>query len=498
MSKLETAARRSNRVSVVAVLAAVALLLAATGGHAAKGPPPPALAWSPTSFDYGTVRVGNTAAQQFRLTNTGGSATGALTVLMAGSAAYAITANACTDTALGAGKSCLVTVEYGPRTAGSDTATLTASAKKPATPVAGLSLAGNATSGVSAISAGLVTCAVTIAGGAKCWGDNSNGQLGNGTNTPSNVPVDVTGLTSGVGAIAQYGWHTCALTSAGGVKCWGWNIAGQLGNGTNTDSNVPVDVTGLTSGVGAVATGYEHNCALTSAGAVKCWGSNGNGELGNGTNTDSKVPVNVSGLGSGVVAIGAASFYSCALTNAGGVKCWGLNENGELGNGTNTDSNVPVDVTGLTSGVSAIAVGGAHACALTTAGAVKCWGSNGNGELGNGTNTDSNVPVDVTGLGSGVVAIDAHTQSCAVTSVGAAKCWGYNATGQLGNGTYTDSNVPVAVTGLGSGVAAIAAGYDHTCALTSLGGAKCWGYNGTGQLGNGTYTTSNVPVTVLL
>jgi alpha-tubulin suppressor-like RCC1 family protein len=335
----------------------------------------------------------------------------------------------------------------------------------------------------------------------KCWGDNYYGQLGNGTNTTnisSYVPGDVSGLSSGVIALSAGGEHTCALTSSGGVKCWGWNYYGQLGNGTNTTSSyVPGNVSGLSSGVIALSAGYEPTCALTSSGGVKCWG----GELGNGTYTDSYVPVDVSGLSSGVIALSAGGMHTCALTSSGGVKCWGWNDKGQLGNGTNTTntfSYVPGDVSGLSSGVIALSAGWKHTCALTSSGGVKCWGWNYYGQLGNGTNTDSYVPVDVSGLSSGVSAVsagDVHT--CALTSSGGVKCWGWNYYGQLGNGTNTDSYVPVDVSGLSSGVIALSAGWEHTCALTSSGGVKCWGWNYYGQLGNGTTTDSNVPVAVL-
>jgi alpha-tubulin suppressor-like RCC1 family protein len=309
----------------------------------------------------------------------------------------------------------------------------------------------------------------------KCWGSNGGGQVGDGTTTDRATPVDVVGLTSGIVAISAGGGHTCAITTAGAVKCWGGNDFGGLGNGSQTFSTVPVDVSGLSSGIAAVSGGLIHTCALTTGGGVKCWGYNSFGGLGNGQTRESLVPVDVQGLASGVSAIATGYEHSCALTIGGAVKCWGSGNGSALGNGSTTYSDRPVNVAGLAGGVSTIAAGPDHACATTGDGAIKCWGGN-----------YGNTPVDVTGAAEGIGALAAGSgHTCALTSEGAVKCWGGNQYGQLGNGSTTESAVPVDVSGLAGGTAAIDAGYDHTCALTSDGEVKCWGDNWTGQLGNG-------------
>jgi alpha-tubulin suppressor-like RCC1 family protein len=246
---------------------------------------------------------------------------------------------------------------------------------------------------------GFHTCALTSAGGVKCWGYNEG-----------RTPVAVSGLASGVAAISA-GWqHTCALTSAAGVVCWG--AGGTLGDGTTTTRLTPVAVSGLASGVAATSAGGEHTCALTSAGGVVCWGANYLGQLGDGGRghcdypyypCSSPIPVDVSGLASGVAAITAGGHHTCALTSAGGVVCWGYNRYGQLGDGTTTERDTPVDVSGLTSGVAAIAAGGFHTCALTSVGAVKCWGRNHDFQLGDGTTTDSHTPAGVIGFGGSLV-----------------------------------------------------------------------------------------------
>jgi alpha-tubulin suppressor-like RCC1 family protein len=298
------------------------------------------------------------------------------------------------------------------------------------------------------------TCALTQTGGVLCWGENINGQLGDGTFNESLTPVGVAGLSSEVSAIAAGSHHTCALTQTGGVLCWGWNYNGQLGNGIDLeypgeDSPTPVGVVGLSSGVSAVAAGGSHTCALTQTGGVLCWGYN----QWNGNPTGMAIPVGVAGLTSGVLAIAAGDHHTCALTQDGGALCWGENDYGQLGDGTFTDSNSPVGVVGLPPGVRAIAAGGDHTCALTQEGGVLCWGDNSYGQLGNGAINDqppfgSPTPVEVAGLSSGVSAVAAGSHhTCVLTQAGASQCWGNNESGQLGDGTHTGSSTPVAVVG---------------------------------------------------
>jgi alpha-tubulin suppressor-like RCC1 family protein len=350
------------------------------------------------------------------------------------------------------------------------------------------------------------TCALTTAGSVKCWGRNGLGELGDGTNISSATPVDVVGLGSGIAAVSAGGLHSCALTTSGAVKCWGENQYGQLGDGTNTYSTTPVNVVGLGSGIATVSAGAGHSCAVTTAGAVKCWGSNAIGQLEDGTNANSTTPVEVVGLGSGVATVSAGGAHSCAVTTTGAVKCWGINGSGApgfgiglLGDGTTADSSTPVDVLGLGSGVTTVSAGDGHSCAVTTAGAVKCWGDNDSGDLGDGTITNSVAPVDVVGLGSGVTAVSAGwSHTCAVTTAGAVKCWGGSPYyGVLGDGATGQSSTPVDVLGLGSGVATVAAGAVHSCVVTTAGAVNCWGDNSNGQLGDGTTTAADMPVAAI-
>ena len=269
--------------------------------------------------------------------------------------------------------------------------------------------------------------------------------------------------------------HTCVVTSTGRVGCWGGNAYGELGNGGGSLdlASRPVEVKGLGSRVREITAGGQHTCALTSAGAVACWGENRLRQVGIAPTPDGRTPtpVGVAGLRSGIRAIAAGSQHTCALTSGGGVRCWGSG----YASGSQTPTSTPLDIPGLTSGVTAITAGLDQSCALTSGGGVKCWGWNINGQLGNGTTTYSYSPVDVAGLTSGVSMIAAGDSfTCAVTVGGGAKCWGWNEDGQLGNGARSvyPGTTPIDVNGLTSGVAAITAGGHHTCALMRTGGVR--------------------------
>ena len=349
------------------------------------------------------------------------------------------------------------------------------------------------------LSAGtLHTCAITTTGGVKCWGFNDQGQLGDGSTDSKFRPTDVYGLSGSVVAISAGNRHTCAITATGGVVCWGQNNYGQLGDGTTTRRTTPVAVSGLSGSVASVSAGSGNTCVVTSAGAAMCWGYNYYGQLGNGTTTNQSTPTLVSGLSSGVSSISAKSDgHTCAVTQAGGVKCWGWQGDGRLGNGNVAGVSVssPVQVSGLESGVKSVSVGNAHTCAVTTAGAAMCWGYNYTGQLGDNSKTSRATPVVVSGLGASVSSISASVNYTCAVHDGAAKCWGGGGSYQLGTGWTIDIPSPMLVTGLGSGVTQISTGSTFACA-THNDVLKCWGTGAQGQIGDGSTGSRPAPTEV--
>ena len=387
---------------------------------------------------------------------------------------------------------------------------------------------------------GLHTCAVLSDGRVQCWGDNDQGQLGTGTVTTSSVPRTVPGISTAV-AVATGNNHSCALLAGGTVQCWGLNGNGQVGDNLSPYDGMqaatpifrltPRTVVNL-SGATAIATGGFHSCAVVTAGAVKCWGDDGIGQLGDGKPGDRSLSAQtVPGL-TGVTALGLGEFHSCALLAAGTVTCWGHNGFGQLGDGTKTDRSAPVAVQGLPDPTLsspgpavALTAGYGHTCVLLKDGSARCWGANSFGQLGVATpvvgttmspsatpqvvrhnlNSPPSLldPAPVLADETGLTAISAgQFHTCALRNDGGVRCWGQNGRGQLGTdplpltSKLDDSTYSVDVSGLPAASAVTAGGF-HSCAVVASGMA-CWGYDFYGQLGSRAPSSAvPVPVTAL-
>jgi len=364
-------------------------------------------------------------------------------------------------------------------------------------------LAGLVSSGVAMVVRVHGSPAAVTAGTSnlRAWGLNGDGELGVTTSQTcsgyvcSAAPISVTSIGT-VTAVAGGSGHTLAVASDGSVWAWGRNESGQLGNPsvsvcTYCQSTTPVQVSGLPGPVVAVSAGFEHSLALTSSGAVYAWGSNGQGELGDGTTTNRNSAVPVTGLPANIVAIAAGGWHSLALTSSWTVYAWGDNTYGELGDGTTTDQFTPEALSGLPT-ITAISAHAFNGMALASTGVVYDWGDNRFGQLGDATTSQSNSPVTVSGL-TGVQAIaQGGGQGLALTSTGAVYAWGDNDFGELGVTVttacpyeYYCSTTPVLVPGLPAGITAIAAGGGSNMALSASGMVWTWGENSLGQLGVG-------------
>jgi alpha-tubulin suppressor-like RCC1 family protein len=303
-------------------------------------------------------------------------------------------------------------------------------------------------SGITVVAAGNEhSLALKSDGTVWGWGSNSNGQLGNGVTAGSQTtPVQVSGLTN-VTAIAAGVNFSLALKGDGSVWAWGYNGSGQLGDGTTTDRWSPVQV--FVAVPVAIAAGFDHSLAMTSGGVVYSWGNNSKGQLGNGSTTNSSTPVQAgSGIIGGALAISAGNQFSVALLRnylSSYLWAWGSNSNGQLGNGTNVDSVTPVQV-GLLANMTAIAAGENHAISLNGDGTVWAWGGNSNGQLGDGTTTARWTPVQVNTLTRAQGIIAGYQDSFASTTLGVTWAWGDNIYGQLGDGTTSDRWSPVPIT----------------------------------------------------
>lgn len=363
-------------------------------------------------------------------------------------------------------------------------------------------------------------CAIDTQNSLRCWGSNDHGQLGDGTTYDSTIPSIGISFPEGISSFALGKSHTCVLLKNGVVKCWGGNDSGQLGNELKEDILLPSNALELASNVKAISISGTYSCALLTSeelycwgytldipsekvifinvgpdssscvilfsGKVKCWGSNSYGQLGNGTRNNSKNPIEVIGLPRDVISIVSGDYHKCALTKSGAVKCWGKNDDGQLGDDSNNTRFHPVEVTGLSSGVLAIYAGGDHTCAMLKSGLIKCWGSNNFGELGNGNKQSSNIPVNFNLFPTNIIKyfMAGINNSCAILNSGIIKCWGRNLGECSGEGI--ESIKPLSVFGTEKinnnwKAIEISTGDEHSCAITDIGEIKCWGKNSRGK-----------------
>jgi len=364
----------------------------------------------------------------------------------------------------------------------------------------------------SKISAGFShTCAIVDNGSVSCWGSRSNGKLGNGVSSGTQLTPT---LTSSLGAgrtavaISAGSAHTCVILDNGSVSCWGYGTNGRLGNGGTTQKSTPT----LTSSLGtnrtavAISAGSGYTCAILDNGSVSCWGEGALGRLGNGGTSDSHTPTLVSSLGLGrtAVAISAKGNHACAILDNGSVSCWGAGNYGKLGNGGTTESLSPTLTSSLGPGRTAVAIStyDKHTCAILDNGSVSCWGYGGAYQLGNGISGSVTAPTLTLSLGANRTAVALATgndHTCAILDNGSVSCWGSKSTGKLGSGGTTGSQPTPTLTGsLGAGrtAVAIAAGYAHTCVTLDNDSASCWGWGGYGQLGNGGTGDQDYPTAV--
>jgi len=347
------------------------------------------------------------------------------------------------------------------------------------------------------------SCAA-VGGVTKCWGLNTYGQLGDGSATDRATPTAVDASLGGTSVLLTtgVGSHTCTVLDSGVTTCWGSNGYGQLGDGSTTNRYAPIVVDASLGGTPVLlAAGNLHTCAVLDSGVTKCWGYNGYGQLGDGSTTNRYTPTIVhSSLGGTPVLLAAGMYYTCAVLDSGVTKCWGSNNYGQLGDGSTTNRYTPTIVHSSLGGTPVLlAAGQYHTCAVLDSGKTKCWGYNTQGQLGDASVTTRHIPTTVDASLGGTPALLAvgYLHTCAVLDSGATKCWGYNGYGQLGDGSSTDRTTPTTVhTDLGGTPVLLAAGDYHSCAVLDSAAIRCWGYNGYGQVGDGSTMDSTTPVSV--
>lgn len=344
------------------------------------------------------------------------------------------------------------------------------------------------------------TCVVVQYEGIRCWGSNPYGELGNNSLSTSQVPVNVASVGKVFKTISLGSGFACALSSEREVFCWGRNTNGQIGDGTTANRRTPVGPIVFPTTVEQISAGLGSVCALLSNSTIRCWGQNSYGQLGDNSTIGKLAPsTTVGGLIATPTSVSVGHSHACALLINGQVQCWGRNNWGQLGTGTSgIDSLQAASVVNLSENAVAISSGLFHSCVILQSGGVQCWGQNSGGKLGNNSNLHSSSPVSVQSLSSSVRSLSlGESQSCALTVTNAAFCWGGNNFGEIGDSSTTQRWVATQVSGMGSGVMALSAGDSHSCAVLISGDVKCWGSDSSGQLGNGIEGSRTSPGTAV-
>jgi len=485
----------------------------------------PVLTISTANRNFGSVAPGASATRTFVVTNTGGFDALLRDVSTAGVALatpFSVSGGSCaTGASVPVNGSCTIDVRFSPTTLSfaDDRIELKynwLNSNQPDLTVRS-TMVGNATGTAAQLTSGRDhACILTAAGAVRCWGENGFGALGYGNREhigDDEFPGSVGNVSVGgtVMRLESHYWRTCAILSNGALRCWGLNQYGELGYGV-TEQNIGDDELPSSAGdvlVGAavqsVAIGDYHVCALLTNGNVRCWGHNGSGQLGLGhtrTIGDDEPPSSGGDVevGGRVLQLIAGGTHTCALLDAGRVRCWGFN-GGALGYGHNRnigDDETPASAGDVPVGgkVTQLTAGDAHTCALLDTGAVRCWGNSRWGRLGYGNEAvigDDETPASVgdVNVGGKVAQIDAGGEhTCAVLTTGAVRCWGSNVMGELGYGHtfWLGSEQPPAAFGdvsVGAPVRHIEVGFAHTCALLTTGKVRCWGFGGLGVVGQG-------------
>jgi alpha-tubulin suppressor-like RCC1 family protein len=286
------------------------------------------------------------------------------------------------------------------------------------------------------------SCAITLQKTTYCWGFNVDGRLGNGqSGVDLKVPSPVAVSMPDFKAVSAGASHTCGLTSGDRLFCWGSNAEGKIGVGSGALSLPSPQAVAQNLAFSSVAAGGLHSCAVTTAGDLYCWGSNAEGQAGLGAVPGSTVPAQVTGTQYAQVAAGES--HTCGLGQGGELYCWGANESGQLGDGTTSARDVPTLLAGFS--FASITAGQHHTCGLTNAGIAFCWGLGTSGQLGNDAFGSSEVPVSVGGGLTFKVLSAGGNQTCGVTVGNVVYCWGYNFYGALGDGTQTNRSLPTKV-----------------------------------------------------